>query len=134
MEHVSSSLSGSRYYIATLIAVLGWGLSTTFVEFGLEFVDPYLFLALRFLLAVVIVTPFIILTRKQEVIKLFKSPWPYGIAFCETTGLLFQYQGQLEVYNVSAGLASLLTMMFIMIVPVLSFYLLHEKTLQNQII
>ena len=39
--------------------------------------------------------------------------------------------GQLQEFNVSAGLASLLTMMFIMIVPALSYYILKEKFTLN---
>lgn len=122
--------STSRYYVATFIAVVGWGLSTTFVEFGLNYVNkPYLFLALRFLTAVIIITPVMLVFKLQEVKKLMKSRWPYIIAMCETFGLIFQYLGQQT--DVAAGLASLLTMMFILIVPFLSKYFLHEKFYLN---
>ena len=127
MEGTPTKSATPRHYIGTLSAVLGWGLSTTFVEFGLAFIEPFLFLALRFSLAILIVSPFILVTRRSEVIKLFKTRWVYMIAFCETSGLLFQYIGQEQIYHVSAGLASLLTMMFIIIVPALSYWLLHEK-------
>lgn len=116
------------------MAIIGWGLSTTFVEFGLAYIDPYAFLAIRFLLAVLITTPFILVTRRKEVLSLLKSPWMYIIATCETAGLLFQYVGQLQQFDVSAGLASLLTMMFIMIVPALSYYFLQEKFTLNHAI
>ena len=125
-QNNSGFSSTSRYYLATLIAVLGWGLSTTFVEIGLNYVKkPFIFLALRFLTAVIIITPVMFLFKLQEVKKIIKSRWPYIIAMCETSGLLFQYLGQQT--DVAAGLASLLTMMFILIVPFLSKYFLHEK-------
>ena len=126
--------SSSKYYIASLFAIIGWGLSTSFVEFGLAYIDPYEFLALRFLLAVLIATPFILISKRNEVFQLLKSPWMYIIATCETSGLLFQYVGQLQQFDVSAGLASLLTMMFIMIVPALSYYFLKEKFTLNHAI
>lgn len=126
--------STSRYYIATLIAVLGWGLSTSLIQFGLVYVEPFLFLALRFSMAALLATPYVLYTRKNEVLKLLKNRWIYAIALFETAGLLFQYQGQLSEYNVSAGLASLLTMMFIIIVPALSYYLLREKFTINHAI
>lgn len=132
MENSTNSTPFLRYYIATTFAVIGWGLSTSFVEFGLPFVNPYLFLALRFLLALLLATPFILLKKRKEVWTVMKSRWPYIIAICETAGLLFQYQGQ--NLDVSAGLSSLLTMMFILIVPVLSTVLLHEKFYRNHAI
>lgn len=132
MPNNASTTNFLKYYIGTTFAVIGWGLSTSFVEFGLPFVNPYLFLAIRFLVALLIVTPVILLKKRQEVWTVMKSRWPYIIAICETSGLLFQYQGQ--NLDVSAGLSSLLTMMFILIVPVLSTVLLHEKFYRNHAI
>lgn len=132
MANNTNSTTFLKYYIATSFAVIGWGLSTSFVEFGLPFVNPYLFLALRFLLALLLVTPYILLKKRKEVLSVMKSRWPYIIAICETTGLLFQYLGQ--NLDVAAGLSSLLTMMFILEVPVLSTVLLHEKFYRNHAI
>ena len=129
----TNSSSLARYYVAITICVIGWGLSTTFVEFGLESgTNPYVFLALRFTLAVILSSPFVWYTRKAEIIALFRTRWIYLIGVCETSGLLFQYQGQER--NVSAGLASLLTMMFVLIVPFLSHYVLREKFSLNHAI
>lgn len=132
MPSITSSSSYLKYYVAVTFAVIGWGLSTSFVEFGLSYINAYLFLALRFSLALIIVIPVIIMKKGPEILVVMKSPWPYIIAFCETTGLIFQYIGQ--NLHVSAGLSSLLTMMFILIVPTLSSTLLHEKFYRNHAI
>lgn len=118
------SISLKKSYFFAFIAVIGWGLSTTFVEFGLPYIDGQTFLAIRFIVATLIITPFILVTRKEKVIALFKSRWIYLIAIFETAGLITQYIAQ---ESVSAGLTSLISMMFIVILPYLSYVFLSEK-------
>ena len=70
---VNSSLARSYFFV--LLAVIGWGLSTTFIEFGLPYIDAQPFLAIRFIVATLMITPFILATRKNEVVTLFKTRW-----------------------------------------------------------
>lgn len=107
------------------IAVLGWGLSTTFIEFGLEFIDPFPFLFYRFSLATLVLTPLIILYRRSQFFELIKNKWTWVIGLSEATGLLLQYLGQQR--DVPAGLAALLSLSFIVIVPFISPFFVNEK-------
>ncbi len=118
------SRPSSISYGAMAIAILGWGLSTTFIEFGLEFVAPFPFLFYRFGLATLVLTPFVFYFRRSEFIDLIKNKWTWAIGLAEATGLTLQYLGQ---ETVPAGLAALLSLSFIIIVPFLSPIILNEK-------
>jgi drug/metabolite transporter (DMT)-like permease len=110
-------------YGAMAIAILGWGLSTTFIEFGLEFIGPLPFLFYRFGLATITLTPLVILFRLSKFLELIRNKWTWVIGISESLGLIFQYLGQES--GVTAGLAALLLLSFIVIVPLFhrSFYM-----------
>lgn len=114
------------------IAILGWGLSTTFIEFGLEFVAPFPFLFYRFGLATLVLTPFVLYFRRSEFIELIRNKWTWAIGLAEATGLTLQYLGQER--DVPAGLAALLSLSFIIMVPFLSPIILNEKLEKNHLI
>ncbi|MFW9778036.1 MAG: DMT family transporter [Candidatus Heimdallarchaeota archaeon] len=114
----------TRAYLGVSFAIIGWGLSTTFVEFGLEFISPLPFLTLRFITATAIIGPVVMATRWPEVKELLLNGNIWLIAIFEVTGLIFQYIGQ---QSVPAGLSSLLTMMNILLVPFLAQLVLKEK-------
>ncbi len=117
---------------AMAIAILGWGLSTTFIEFGLEFIGPFPFLFYRFGLATITLTPLVILFRLSEFLELIRNKWTWVIGISESLGLIFQYLGQER--GVTAGLAALLSLSFIVIVPFISPFILHEKLGRNHLI
>lgn len=113
------------------IAILGWGLSTTFIEFGLDFVEPFPFLFYRFGLATLVLTPLIFLYRRSQFIDLIRNKWTWAIGISESTGLILQYLGQER--NVPAGLAALLSLSFIVIVPFISPLILKERLEKNHL-
>ena len=119
-------------YSAMAVAILGWGLSSTFIEFGLEFVSPLPFLFFRFGLATISLTPLVIIFRSSEFIELIKNKWTWVIGISEAMGLTLQYLGQER--DIAAGLAALLSLSFIVIVPFISPFILHEKLEKNHII
>ncbi|MFV2015709.1 MAG: DMT family transporter [Candidatus Heimdallarchaeota archaeon] len=121
---MKQNISLKRSYFFVVLAVIGWGLSTTFVELGLPYIQAQPFLTIRFIVATLIITPFIFATRKSKVIELFKSRWIYSIAIFETVGLITQYIAQ---KTVTAGLSALISMMFILILPYLSYIFLSEQ-------
>ncbi len=114
------------------IAILGWGLSTTFIEFGLEFIAPVPFLFFRFGLATITLTPLVILFRASEFLELIKNKWTWVIGISESLGLILQYLGQER--DVAAGLAALLSLSFIVIVPFISPFILNEKLAKNHLV
>jgi len=119
-------------YSAMAVAILGWGLSSTFIEFGLEFVSPLPFLFFRFGLATISLIPLVIIFRSSEFIELIKNKWTWVIGISEAMGLTLQYLGQER--DITAGLAALLSLSFIVIVPFISPFILHEKLEKNHII
>ncbi|PWI47718.1 hypothetical protein CEE45_10070 [Candidatus Heimdallarchaeota archaeon B3_Heim] len=119
-------------YGAMAIAILGWGLSTTFIEFGLEFIAPFPFLFFRFGLATITLTPLVILFRASEFLELIRNKWTWVIGISESLGLILQYLGQER--DVAAGLAALLSLSFIVIVPFISPFILHEKLAKNHLV
>jgi drug/metabolite transporter (DMT)-like permease len=114
------------------IAILGWGLSTTYIEFGLEFISPFPFLFFRFGLAIIVLAPLVIIFRFSEFLELIKNKWTWVIGISEAMGLILQYLGQER--DVAAGLAALLSLSFIVIVPFISPFILNEKLEKNHII
>lgn len=119
-------------YGAMAIAILGWGLSTTFIEFGLEFIAPFPFLFYRFGLATIVLTPLVILFRISEFLELIKNKWTWVVGISEAMGLILQYLGQEQ--DVPAGLAALLSLSFIVIVPFISPFILHKNLEKNHLI
>ncbi len=113
------------YYSFMALAILGWGLSTSLIEFGLEYVSPFSFLFLRFSIASLILTPFILKIKFNEIKALLRSKWVWFIGISESAGLLFQYLGQRE--GVPAGLAALLSLIFLIFVPFLSPLILDDR-------
>ncbi|MHA2253613.1 MAG: DMT family transporter [Candidatus Kariarchaeaceae archaeon] len=113
----------TKSYILIFIAIITWGLSTPFIEQGLKYFSPLPFLTFRFLIASIILTPYVLINKFAQLKELMKIKWVWFIAFSETFGLIVQYLGQEE--GIDAGLASLLSMMFILIVPFLSPWLLN---------
>lgn len=110
-------------YFGIILAILGWGLSNSFIKFGLDNINPYFFLSLRFIVAGIIFTPYIILFKRKIFIQYLSNKWIWIIAFFEFMGLEFQYFGQ---QFVSASLATLLCLQFVVIVPILSIKFLNE--------
>ncbi|MHA2289617.1 MAG: DMT family transporter [Promethearchaeota archaeon] len=119
-------------YVAMVIAILGWGLSTSFIEFGLEFIAPFPFLFFRFALATITLTPLVIIFRVSEFFELIKNKWTWIIGISESLGLILQYLGQER--EVTAGLAALLSLSFIVIVPFISPFILNERLEKNHLI
>ena len=99
-------------------------MSTTFINFGLENYSALPFLAFRFLLTFLVFSPFIILKRVNSVIKLLKNKWVWVVGLSESMGLIFQYFGQ---ETVPAGLSALLSLLFLVIVPFISPFVVNEK-------
>ncbi|MDH5403111.1 MAG: DMT family transporter [Candidatus Heimdallarchaeota archaeon] len=120
-----NTLPSMRSYTFMFTAIIAWGLSTPFIEFGLLYITPFPFLAYRFIFAAVIITPYVIITRSKELGKMLKNKWVWAIGISESLGLILQYIAQ--SMGVTAGLAALLSLMFLVMVPFLSPLFLTEK-------
>ena len=122
----------SKSYIFMFIAIFGWGFSSSFIEFGLKYLNPMPFLFYRFLIAVLILSPYALLFKREAIWKLLRNKLTWIIALSESTGLTVQYFGQEK--GVPAGLAALLSLLFILIVPFISPFITNEKLTKTHFI
>ncbi|MHA1992229.1 MAG: DMT family transporter, partial [Candidatus Hodarchaeales archaeon] len=103
---------GQLGYIFIFIAIITWGLSTTLIDLGLKSnISVLSFLGFRFLLALLIFTPYILLKKLNPLINLVRNKWVWVIGLSESSGLIFQYYGQNEeqikkyhIYGIILGL------------------------------
>ncbi|MHA2103668.1 MAG: DMT family transporter [Candidatus Hodarchaeales archaeon] len=124
---------GQLGYIFIFIAIITWGLSTTLIDLGLKSnISVLSFLGFRFLLALLIFTPYILLKKLNPLINLVRNKWVWIIGLSESSGLIFQYYGQNE--GVSPGLSALLAMLFLLlamlflvIVPFIAPFIIQEQ-------
>jgi drug/metabolite transporter (DMT)-like permease len=101
-------------------------LSTTLIDLGLNSnISVLSFLGFRFLLALLISTPYILLKKLNPLINLVRNKWVWVIGLSESSGLIFQYYGQNE--GVSPGLSALLAMLFLVIVPFIAPFIIQEQ-------
>lgn len=131
MNNVTKNPRVLRAYLALMVAIIGWGFSAPFIEFGLAYIRPMPFLTYRFFLTVLILTPYIVLYQR-EAFELFKNKYVWLIGISESMGLILQYIGQQQ--QIPAGLTTLLILLFLLIVPFLSTYFLKESLKGQQLL
>ncbi|MFX1567247.1 MAG: DMT family transporter [Promethearchaeota archaeon] len=123
MEKDFKSKNKAYFFIA--IAIIGSGLSSTFVELGLNSIPSVPFLFYRFAISTIILTPIILIKKRDQVGLLFKNKLVWLIGIFEGIGLILQYLGQ--ELQIPAGLATLLTITYALMVPFFSWILLKQK-------
>ena len=112
-------------YTMLTIAIIGWGASSPMIELGLRTgIAAMPFLSYRFILASLILTPYVLIKR-HDIFPMFKLPLVWLVGLSESAGLILQYFGQEE--QVPPGLASLLSLLFLLIVPFIAPIFLSEK-------
>ncbi|MFX0155766.1 MAG: DMT family transporter [Candidatus Hodarchaeota archaeon] len=129
---VYNSKTKQKAYLYITLAIICWGLSNTFVELGLKSIPSVPFLFYRFTISVIILTPIIILKKRNHVINLFKNKLVWLLGTFETLGLICQYIG-LEL-QIPAGLATLIGLMYAILVPFISWIVLKHKIKLHHII
>jgi drug/metabolite transporter (DMT)-like permease len=112
-----------RAVILTVLAGILWGTSFPTIKLGLRYVDAYMFVFMRFLVASVIMF-FVLLFRGNHGLEFAKKRviWLLGIA--NGVAYLFQYVG---MNLTSASKSSLLVNLSAIWVAVLSWLILKER-------
>ncbi|MFW9900947.1 MAG: DMT family transporter [Candidatus Thorarchaeota archaeon] len=118
-------ISKNKAYFFIAIAIIGSGLSSTFVELGLNSIPSVPFLFYRFAISTIILTPIILIKKRDQVALLFKNKLVWLIGIFEGIGLILQYIGQ--ELQIPAGLATLLTITYALMVPFFSWILLKQE-------
>ncbi|MFX0073306.1 MAG: DMT family transporter, partial [Candidatus Hermodarchaeota archaeon] len=123
MEQDSKSRNKALIFIS--IAIVGSGLSSTFIELGLNSIPSVPFLFYRFAISMILMTPIILVKKRDQVMNLFRNKFIWLIGIFEGLGLIFQYLGQ--ELQIPAGLATLLTIIYALMVPFFSRFLLKQQ-------
>ena len=124
-----------RGSLALLLATVIWGSTFVAQSVGMDHVGPFTFQAARCLLAVIGLMPVIALTdRKKQDQKSFlarwadKKLWIAGI-LCGLALFTAASLQQVSLVDTDAGKAGFLTALYIVLVPVIGFFLGRKPTL-----
>ncbi|MFX0036255.1 MAG: DMT family transporter [Candidatus Hermodarchaeota archaeon] len=124
-KNKSMKSNNLKPYIFISIAIVCWGLSSTFIELGLNSMHFAPFLFYRFSISMIILTPLIIIKKRRQTAILFKNKIVWFIGIFESLGLIFQYIGQ--ELQIPAGLTTLITIMYAIMVPFFSYIFLKQR-------
>jgi len=106
------------------VPIIGWGLAPSIVDIGLDYIDPLPFLTYRFLAATLLLTPFILLKKQEEVKLLLKNRWTWIIGLSQAWAILFQYLSQLFILP---SLSATISYSYMILVPLVSVIILQES-------
>ena len=113
--------------IGLIFTTLAWGATFVLVKEGLKDANPFIFAFYRFLLAALVIIPFIFFSKQKNIFSNFNSHEIKGGILC---GLLlymgygFQNYG-LEITTPSKS--AFITSMSILLVPIFVFFIKHKK-------
>ncbi len=113
--------------IGLVFTTLAWGATFVLVKEGLKDANPFIFAFYRFLLAALVIIPFIFFSKQKNIFSNFNSHEIKGGILC---GLLlymgygFQNYG-LEITTPSKS--AFITSMSILLVPIFVFFIKHKK-------
>lgn len=116
-------------YLAIVIASICWGTSYTVVKIGLTYLDPPIppmgYLALRFTLALVILSPFLLFGKnRNDLLVLIKNKYIVILGLVNGSSFIFQFLGQA---GTTAAIATLMVNTFLISTPFFSTYMTGEK-------
>ena len=108
-----------KYSMLIIVSTLSWGVTFPLIKISLEYMSPVIFLSVRFGISSLLMLPFI------------KRPWNFsGIregfiaGFFLFTGYYFQTVG---LYYTTPAISGLITGIYVVLVPVISFAFLRLK-------
>ena len=111
-----------------LLTALIWGTAFVAQRFGMNFVGPLTFQAVRTLLGCAALLP-VALARKKRLGARFRMPSPRAVLTC---GLLLGTAGTLQqigLTTVPAGKAGFITALYVVLVPVAAWLLFRKLSL-----
>ncbi|MBZ4672502.1 MAG: drug/metabolite transporter [Deferribacteraceae bacterium] len=108
--------------LSLLFISLVWGSTFIIVKESIEKVDPSLFISYRFLIASLILSPFLIIRRN----KVNKESVLAGLSMGSVLFTVFYFQTFALKY-ITASVTGFLTGIYTLFVPILSYVFLHKK-------
>ena len=123
MQGSSGRIRNWRAIVLTALAGVLWGTSFPAIKIGLNYVDPYMFVFLRFFLASIIML-FVVLIKHGHKFELGKNKIVWSLGIANGVAYLLQYVG---MNSTSASKSSLLVNLSAIWVAVLSVLILKER-------
>ena len=123
MHELSRREKKIKAIILTGIASVLWGTSFPAIKIGLRYVDAYMFVFLRFLLASIVML-FLLLIKRNYGFEFAKNRVVWFLGIANGVAYLFQYVG---MNSTSASKSSLLVNLSAIWVAILSWLILKER-------
>ena len=124
-----------------LFAAIIWGIGFVFQKIGMDYIGPFTFCALRFLLGAVSLVPVMMILDKQskrkagiqvkEKLKLKTKDLPIGGFFCGLALFLGASFQQIGIIGTSAGKTGFITALYIVIVPLFGIFMNKKVSFQT---
>jgi len=114
----------NKAVLMTVLAGFLWGTSFPAIKIGLQFMDPYTFVFLRFLIASLTLASVMLLTRNQLSLKIPQKRLLLFLGMINGVAYLLQYSGMVDT---SASESSLFVNLSVVWVALLSAGLLKES-------
>lgn len=120
-------------YLAIFIAAILWGTPYTVIKIGLSVLSPPLhpigFLMLRFLVALLLLLPLLIISStRKDISVLLKNKFVALLGFINASAYVLQFLGQV---GTTAAIATLMANMYLISTPILSSYVLREQIINR---
>lgn len=110
-------------FLFILVPILGWGIAPIIVGQGLKYIDALPFLFLRFLTALLLILPYVLLFKRTELKKLLTNKWTWYTGLAQTWAMTFQYLSQIYI---SPSLSATIAYSYLILVPVISVFFLRS--------
>ena len=123
MQGSSRRIRNRRAIVLTALAGVLWGTSFPAIKIGLNYVDPYMFVFLRFFLASIIML-FVVLIKQGYKFELWKNKVLWFLGLANGFAYLLQYVG---MNSTSASKSSLLVNLSAIWVAMLSVLIMKER-------
>ena len=121
-----------KNFILLFTAALIWGTAFVAQSIGMDFMGPFTFCGMRFLLGAAVLAPVVLVRRRAaqgENIAAGPLPWKAGL-ICGCFLFAAASLQQVAIVTTDVGKAGFLTAMYIVIVPVLSFFMTRKAALR----
>ena len=124
MNHNSGDLVNQirKAVFLTVLSGVLWGSSFPAIKIGLRYIDPYMFVFLRFFSAAIIMFIILLFTRKLDIKFANKRIW--GLGILNGVSYLLQYVGMAFT---AASKSSLLVNLTAVWVAIISWFILKER-------
>ncbi len=111
-------------YFFIMFPILGFGIAPVLIEIGLQQIDVFTFLFIRFFISSLLLTPLLAFGYWPKIKALLTNKYTYLLGISQITAIVFQYLSQLFVIP---SVSTIITKSYLIYVPFLTPFLLKEQ-------